>query len=191
LHAPPKPDDLDFLLRGIFGVEDAGWKGLAGSSVLRNPGMFDFFSRQGRQLAASGQLAISQLTLDGQPIAFEYAYAAKGIYSPLKVGYDPQFKRLKPGQLLRWHLFRALHADARWSGVDFVGPLADATASWSTDAYRQCRMVIAQARLSSRLLLAGYRFSQRRPPAEADAACPLPPSIPIRKRPLEPAAAES
>jgi hypothetical protein len=162
LHTPSATDKVNRLLRRGFEVEDSGWKGAAGSSVLCNPGMFDFFAHQAQQLAAWGQLAVALLTINGEAIAFEYALAAKGTYAPVKVGYDPRFSEVKPGQLLRWHLLRTLHTEGRWSGVDFVGPISQATARWSTTTYRLCRMVIAPPRFSSRLLLAGYRLAKYR-----------------------------
>jgi CelD/BcsL family acetyltransferase involved in cellulose biosynthesis len=162
LHTPAATDKVNRLLRRGFEVEDSSWKGEAGSSVLSNPGMFDFFAHQAQQLATWGQLAVSLLTINGEAIALEYALAAKGVYAPVKVGYDPRFSEVKPGQLLRWHLLRTLHTEGRWSGVDFVGPISHATARWSTTTYRLCRMVIAPPRFSSRLLLAGYRMAKYR-----------------------------
>ena len=131
-------------------------------------------------MAAWDQLAIATLALDDRLIAFEYALIAHGVYAPLKVAYDPRYKGLKPGQLLRWHLFRSLQADERWRGVDFVGPTSSATAAWATDCYRQCRLVIAQDRLVGRLLLAGYRLAQRSAPEPESSPAPRPlPALPI------------
>ena len=161
LHAPPGIDEVEPLVRSAFAVEDAGWKGAVGSSVLSNAGMLEFFLRQGRQLASWGQLGIALLRIDRRPIAFEYALVGKGTYAPLKVGFDPGFARFAPGQLLRWHLFRELFADSRWSAVDFIGPICDATARWLTSSYRLCRLVVAPPRWSSRVLLAGYKATQR------------------------------
>ena len=174
LHTPTAAEPVARLLRRGFEVEDLGWKGAAGSSVLSNPGMFDFFKKQAQQLATWGQLAVALLTINGEAIAFEYALAAKGTYAPVKVGYDPRFAEVKPGQLLRWHLLRTLHSEGRWSGVDFIGPISQATVRWSTTTYRLCRMVIAPPRFSSRLLLAGYRLAKYRgaPTAAEEGAIP-------------------
>jgi CelD/BcsL family acetyltransferase involved in cellulose biosynthesis len=162
VHAANVSSQVEGLLRRGFAVEDRGWKGADGTSVLQSAGMFDFFCRQARQLAEWGQLQLVFLTHQGQDIAFEYGYRAKGVRFTNKVGYDEQFSQLAPGQLLRWRLYEQFHANEDVALVDFVGHLTEATAKWSTRTYALSRLVVAPPRLLSRLLLSGYRFMDRR-----------------------------
>jgi CelD/BcsL family acetyltransferase involved in cellulose biosynthesis len=149
------------LFRRAFEIEDRSWKGTAGCAVLRTPGMFEFFLRQARQLAAWGSLRLAFLEHQGCPIAFEYGWLAKGVYYSYKVGYEPSFASYGPGHLLRLRLLRALAAEPGVKLVDFHGPLTEALACWATRSYTIGRMILAPPRRGSRLLLAGLTAARR------------------------------
>ncbi len=123
------------LLRRGFEVEDRSWKGDAGTSVLRNTGIFEFFCRQAESLARHDHLWLVYLELSGRAIAFEYGWHAKGTYFSPKVGYDADYARYSPGQLLRYELLRQFHEIPGPSMVDFWGPLTAATERWTTHSY--------------------------------------------------------
>ncbi len=123
------------LLRRGFEVEDRSWKGDAGTSVLRNPGIFEFFCRQAESLARLDHLWLVYLELGGRPIAFEYGWYAKGTYFSPKVGYDAEYARFSPGQLLRYEMLKQFHEAPGPATVDFWGPLTAATERWTTHSY--------------------------------------------------------
>jgi CelD/BcsL family acetyltransferase involved in cellulose biosynthesis len=152
-----RPEEVEFVLRQCFEIEDQSWKGAAGSSILRTPGMPEFYCRQARQLADWGQVEINLLEHRGAPIAFHYAWVAKGVYHPFKVGYDAAFSAWTPGQLLWRLLLERFHSNGDVRLVDLVGPLTDATGKWATETYYEDRLVIAPRRPGSRALLRGYQ----------------------------------
>jgi len=151
------PEEIEPRLRQAFEIENRGWKKAAGGSVLGTPGIFEFYRRQARQLAEWGHLRLAILEHSAKPIAFEFGWAAKGVYYSFKVGYDPAYRQYGPGHLLRMRLIAALHETPGHALVDFQGPLNDALSSWSTRSYSIGRLVIAPRRLGSRTLMAGYR----------------------------------
>jgi CelD/BcsL family acetyltransferase involved in cellulose biosynthesis len=151
------PDEIEPLLRRGFELEHRGWKGRNASSVLSVPGIFEFLTAQARQLAAWGQLQLTFLERQGEPIAFEYGWSSKGVYHAMKIAYDEAWSKLTPGQLLRWRLFEQLHAEGQCRLVDFMGPGTRATEIWANDRYVLGRLVIAPGRLSGRLALHGYK----------------------------------
>ncbi len=151
------PDEVEPLLRRALEVEGRGWKGEGGTAVLRAPGMSEFFLGQAKLLAERGELQLVLLEHRGTPIAFEYGWSSKGVYSPLKVGYDEAYARLTPGQLLRWRLLQEFHRDRERRLVDFLGPSSRATAAWSTGTYTISRVVIAPDRPFSCLLMHAIR----------------------------------
>ena len=104
-------DEVEPLLCRGFAVEDRGWKSAAGSSVLKNPRMFDYLCAEARQLAQAGELQLTFLEHRGQAIAFEYGWNAAGVYGAAKVGYDEAYAKLTPGQLLRYLLLERMFAD--------------------------------------------------------------------------------
>lgn len=157
IHAPRAPDEVETLLRRAFDVERQSWKEESGGTVLDVPGMFAFFLRQARQLAAWGYLRLAFLEHRGQPIAFELGWTAKGVYHSMKVGYLSSYRRFGAGHLLRRELLRALAEECPGLLVDFQGPTTDAIRQWSTSSYPIARLIIAPRSLTGRALLATYK----------------------------------
>jgi CelD/BcsL family acetyltransferase involved in cellulose biosynthesis len=153
LISQPQPDELDTCLRTAFQIEDRSWKGDVGTSVLRSPGMFEFFVRQARQLAAWGQLELALLYCGDEPIAFSYGYAAKGVSHWHKIGYDPEYASCTPGQLLQCHLLERFSAQGDRRAVDTMGPLTGALAQWNAVPYQLGRLMIVPRGLMARPLL--------------------------------------
>ena len=146
-------EQIERLLRRGFEVECRSWKGAKGTAVLKSPEIFEFYCRQARQLAEWGQLQLTFLELDGRAIAFEYGWNAKGVYCSPKVGYDEEFHRLTPGQLLRHQLLQRFFADSEQRLFDFVGPLSDAISKWITGSYSVGRLVACTQRRGGRAMM--------------------------------------
>jgi CelD/BcsL family acetyltransferase involved in cellulose biosynthesis len=151
------PRRVETWLRRGFEIEDRSWKGRAGSSVLRTPGMFAFFLRQAEQLAEWGQLDLEFLLAGDREIAFAYGAAAKGVFHSSKIGYDPQYAALSPGLLLEHFVLRRFHAEEVYGAVDFLGPITAAHRAWRPDAYTVGRWFVAVRGLSARAALGAYR----------------------------------
>lgn len=151
------PEEVQPRLRRALQIEDRGWKGAAGSSVLRTPGMFAFLLRQAEQLARWGQLELHVLQCGGQAIAFAYGGSAKGVYHSCKIGYDPDYAAYSPGQLLRYHVLRQFHGDPRRRAFDCQGPMTDAHTRWRPAAYTVGRLAVAAGPLG-RALLCAHRY---------------------------------
>jgi hypothetical protein len=156
------PSDAPGLLRRALEMEDDGWKGAAGTSVLRSPGVLDFYGRLAGQLAAWDQLEVAFLRLAGRPIAFGYGYRAKGVARAAKIGYVESAASYSPVHVLLEHLLRAYHGEGDVRLLDFVGPLQDWTNRWATTSYPVGRLTIAPRRPMSRVLVRAYAAWQRR-----------------------------
>ncbi len=157
IEKPRGSTEIEELLRRGFEVEDHSWKGSAGTSVLRNPEIFQFFCHQAEALSRHDHLWLVFLDLDGKPIAFEYGWHAKDTYFSPKVGYDEAFARFSPGQLLRHELLKQFHETAGPSLVNFWGPLTPATERWTT----QCYTVVDSMMMPSRTAAGAVRRSAR------------------------------
>lgn len=156
VHTRLAPAEADRLVAQCLALEDRGWKGAAGSSVLRS-GMAGFFRQLARQLAAWNQLEIALLTCRGEPIAFDLGYAAKGTVYSHKVGYDPAYARFSPGHLLLEDQLARFRADSGRLRMDCMGPIDAATSHWTTRTYGVSRLVVGTGSLTGRLLVRGYR----------------------------------
>lgn len=157
------PGEVEGPLDLAWQIEDRGWKGRASGSVLRTPGIREFYLAQGRVLAGWGALRLTFLEHGGRPIAFELGWQGKGVYHSFKVGYDPKCAGSSPGNLLRLFLIRSLCEEVgpRQAGqlphVDFQGPLTDTLRGWATGSYPIGRIVASTGGLRGRVMMAGYR----------------------------------
>lgn len=161
-----QPGEVRAALRTAFEIEDRSWKGAAGSSVLRTPGMFDFMAGQAELLAGWRNLHLVFLAHQEVPIAFAYGMRAKQTFLTPKIGYDPAYARFSPGQLLFDHLLRRFASEPQPPVIDFSGPLADSTAQWATDTYSVGHVAISMRPIRGRAWIGAYRllqaFKQRR-----------------------------
>jgi CelD/BcsL family acetyltransferase involved in cellulose biosynthesis len=157
-----EPESVEPWLREAFEVENLSWKGASGTSVLRTPGMFEFFAAQARQLAAWGQLETAALRLDGRMLAFVYGYRAKHVSFAHKIGYDPRFSAHSPGQLLFYHILERFHGDGETRALDFMGPMTQSISRWRPETYGVGRVAIAPRRLLGRAAMTVYKNVWRR-----------------------------
>jgi CelD/BcsL family acetyltransferase involved in cellulose biosynthesis len=155
------PEEVGPWLQRGLEIEDRSWKGQAGTSVLRTPGMFNFFRRQAEQLACWGELELCWLSVDEEPIAFAYGATAKGVFHSFKVGYDPRHGGCSPGQLLRYCMLERFHAEPGRRAIDCMGPLSDAHRRWRPVEYGVGRVVVAPGGLLGRMALSAYRHWPR------------------------------
>ncbi len=154
------PEDVGPWLDRAWEIEDRGWKGTSGSSVLRTPGQSGFYRRQAEWLARCGLLRLSFLELDRRPIAFVVGCQGKDVHHCQKIGFDPDLARYSPGQLLWSLLIESLEEDRSCRVLDFQGPLTQSLRSWATHGYVIGRLVVP-TRPAGRLLLTGYRLAGR------------------------------
>jgi hypothetical protein len=150
-------EEVEPWLQSAFELEDQGWKGTAGTSVLRTPGMFEFFVRHAGQLAEWGQLETATLRLDGSMLAFVYGFRAKGVYFAHKISYDTRFAAFSPGQLLFHHIFERLHREGDVRAVDFVGPMNQSLSRWRPTTYGIGRVVVTPHRWWGRTTMYAYQ----------------------------------
>ena len=151
------PDEVAAWIERGFEVEDRSWKGAAGSSVLRTPGMAEFFVRQAQQAAQWGQLELAMLHCGDRPVAFSYGLTAKGVFHSMKVGYDPEFAAQHPGQLLRCHLLDRFFGEPDRKALDFQGPMTEAHAAWLPELYTVGRLAVAPRGGRGRLAVRAYQ----------------------------------
>ena len=93
--------ELDELLAEGWRLEGAGWKGRAGTAVAARPATERFYEEVARRFAVRDGLQLSFLRLDGRAIAFMMGLKQEGVLYLLKGGFDPEYERLSPGQLLQ------------------------------------------------------------------------------------------
>jgi CelD/BcsL family acetyltransferase involved in cellulose biosynthesis len=173
VEEPTTREDANRLLDEFAGVEAAGWKSAAGTSLAVQPRMRAFFREFCELSAAEGTLRFAVLRVDGQAAAGQLAVETDGRYSLFKIGYDERFARSSPGTLLMLHTV-AWAARRELASVELLGSVEPWTAMWTT-AVRPCielhlypmRPVGALAAASTAVRLARKSVRERRERREA------------------------
>jgi hypothetical protein len=94
--------DLEERFETFLDVEASGWKGALGigTAIKLHPSLRCFYQTLTHTLSASGKVSINTLTADGKCIAAQFCILLDGTTYILKIGYDEDYKRYAPGNLL-------------------------------------------------------------------------------------------
>jgi CelD/BcsL family acetyltransferase involved in cellulose biosynthesis len=115
------PEDLDAALARGFAVESSGWKGAAGTAIYSSPDTLTFYREVARGYHRAGELSLSELWLDGRPVAFDLSLLHGRRLYLLKTGFDESVRTLAPGLALR----RAVIERCFERGLDALELLGD------------------------------------------------------------------
>jgi len=132
----PAPGEVGPLFDEVVAVEGAGWKVAAGTALASQPQMRAFFRRFCELAAEQGALRLAFLRIDGRPVAVQVAVEQDGRYSLFKIGFDEEFARCSPGNLLMLHAVRWA-AERGLTSFEFLGIEEPWTALW-TEQVRGC-----------------------------------------------------
>lgn len=157
----PTDAQLSEALTACFAVEDRSWKGEQGTSILRTPGLPEYYHREARLMRDCGLLDLWMLKLDGEIIAFEYCQYSKGTCFSHKISFDPRWQKLSPGRVLRSFQLQRYHEDLSAKRLDTLGVLCEAKAKWVTRTYVSSRCVVSTGGWSSNLMLSGFQFARQ------------------------------
>lgn len=132
----PDPFELPALLDEAWAAEAAGWKGVNGSALARDPRRGEFFRRYAVAACRKGILRLCFMRIDGRAVAMQFATECAGRFWLLKIGYDETVERCSPGNLLMLHTV-AYAARRGLRSYEFLGCAAPWTEVW-TRSMREC-----------------------------------------------------
>lgn len=93
-----QPDD--HAITAFMTIEQSGWKGAQGTSLLSNPNERRFSEQMFANAARDGLLYLYQLTLNDKPVASLTAFRGGDHLYLFKIGFDESYSRFSPGVLL-------------------------------------------------------------------------------------------
>ncbi len=117
----------------FYNLEVNGWKGRAGTAILRN-GSLPFYEEMAHAAARFGYFSLYMLEWKGELLAAHFAFAHRDrCYSPI-VTYNENFRQFAPGHLmvseiLRDCAVRGIH------GYDITGQDQSWKMKWTTEAH--------------------------------------------------------
>jgi CelD/BcsL family acetyltransferase involved in cellulose biosynthesis len=121
---------LDAALDAGFAIEGSGWKDEQGTAIASSPDTAAFYRDVAHWAAGRGWLRLQFLDVDDRPVAFKYSLEAAGVQWYLKGGYDPEFRRYAPAQLLQLDVLRTCFADGL-EGYEFLGEAEPFKLEWT------------------------------------------------------------
>lgn len=108
----------DGVIDRFLALENMGWKGENGSSLLARPNEAEFFREMVRSFAAQGQAWFVELWLGDRVIASTSNLRSGPSAAAFKIGYDPEFAAYAPGINCELELMCA--APQRLAGVEDI-----------------------------------------------------------------------
>ena len=95
-------------------IEDSGWKGRNGTSILRTtPEYRRYYDGLIRILSMSRDLHLYFLELDQKYIAAVVGFTAGDVFQYLKIGYDEEYHALSPSNMLFMHLVKDIQENLK------------------------------------------------------------------------------
>jgi CelD/BcsL family acetyltransferase involved in cellulose biosynthesis len=130
----PSLSDLRRLLDEAYDVEARSWKGRAGSALAQDGMRGDFYRRYAAAACDRGTLRLCFMRINGRAVAMQIAVEHAGSFWLLKIGYDEEFSRCSPGNLLILETIR--YAASRGiRGYEFLGTDEPWTRMWTSQVH--------------------------------------------------------
>jgi CelD/BcsL family acetyltransferase involved in cellulose biosynthesis len=126
----PNAEEVQPLLAEALAVEEAGWKGRAGTALSKDRSLRDFYTRYASLAASEGILRIAFLRIGDRQVAMQLAVESHRRFWLLKIGYDENFARCSPGTLLMLHTVRYA-AEKGLASYEFLGTEEPWTRMWT------------------------------------------------------------
>jgi CelD/BcsL family acetyltransferase involved in cellulose biosynthesis len=128
----PPLEKLDELFEAALEVEGRSWKGEAGTALIHDPIRSSFYRQYAHAACRRGTLRFCWLRFGSATVAVQFAIEESQRLWLLKIGYDEQYARCSPGNLLICETLRYA-AQKGLVSYEFLGSSDDWTRVWTRD----------------------------------------------------------
>lgn len=128
-------------LERFYDLEGSGWKGEEGTAIKCDPRTRQFYDAVAQAAAGAGYLSLDFLELNGKPIAGHFGFNFRGRYLLSKAGYNEDYRRYGPGQLLVNEILNETPQRGLYE-FDFVGPATWDESRWASARRTSYRVFI-------------------------------------------------
>jgi hypothetical protein len=173
LRVHSSPSELAESFEVFLQVEDSGWKGQMGTSILRRPSIVKYYRHLLEHFGRLGLCRINLLLLGNTPIAAQFGIEIGDWLYLLKIGFREDYAPYSPGNLMVYKLVQHHCESTSVKAISFVTGVGWID-RWHPSAvragvlYKDCGSVLG--RVAVRLLR--WSVSVREPPAVAAAPPP-------------------
>ena len=113
---------MSIVRRRVAKIEARSWKGAAGTALIHDPVRTAFYRHYAQAACRRGTLRLCWLRFGATTVAVQFAIEEGRRFWLLKIGYDEEFARCSPGNLLVCETLRYAVRPARaWSPYEFSG----------------------------------------------------------------------
>jgi CelD/BcsL family acetyltransferase involved in cellulose biosynthesis len=151
LEVVSSPEALDDALADGMRIEALAWKEDAGTAMLSRVDVQRFYETFALEAAERGLLRLFFLVYNGKRIAFSYGLLYKDTVFVLKGGYDPEFARYSPYNVLYSLVFQHCF-DVGFKGYDFLGHDEPFKMKWTETVREHCWLYVFSRSPRGRLL---------------------------------------
>ncbi len=130
----PAEELTDVLLQGLQ-IEASGWKGKAGSAILKSEKVKNFYFDIAQNFYQRGLLHLGRLYFGERLVAFNLSIIYNNAFYLLKIAYDEEVHRYSPGQIMTYLLLQKVF-EQKIEVFDFLGPSMPWKLEW-TDHFTQ------------------------------------------------------
>jgi CelD/BcsL family acetyltransferase involved in cellulose biosynthesis len=134
-----EPDQMGRALSAVHTIENKSWKAAEGTAITSRPWEEAFYAAIATKFSPSGQVLITLVTLNGEPLAFDLTLLGGGCAYCLKTSFDAERAELSAGVVLRTELMRRVFA-LGIEEYDFLGKNERYKLEWS-ETTRQAETV--------------------------------------------------
>jgi len=100
-------DEAVAMWKEFLRIEDSGWKGENGTSILKTPPQYrKYYNDFVKLLSLTDDLHLYFLELDEKYIAGAFGYTAGDVFQYVKIGYDEEYQALSPSNMLFLYLMQ-------------------------------------------------------------------------------------
>jgi CelD/BcsL family acetyltransferase involved in cellulose biosynthesis len=151
LETVVRGDAVERALADGFRIEAAAWKQRRGSAIVSDASVERFYRGVAARAAHDGSLRLLFLNVGGRRIAFAFALESSNKLFVLKAGYDPEFARYSPYNLLCALVLQDGFA-RRLDEYEFLGANEDWKLQWTDHVRRHEWLYVFAPTLRMRML---------------------------------------
>lgn len=152
-------ENLDELLTDGFRLEGSGWKTEQGSAIAQSPERERFYRRVAAWAAERGWLRLAFLHVGDRAVAFDFGIEAGGRFYIPKGGFDVEYRKLGPGQLLTYAgVKRAFELGLE--SYELLGQEDDYKRQWTSTTRERVRLQLFPRRPAGTATFAAWRYGR-------------------------------
>jgi len=112
--------DLDEAYAIFLWLEDSGWKGDRGTSIIKQPDKSLYYQTLLESYSSYKNICINLLYLDKEPIAAQFGVISGETLYLLKIAYNEQYSQISPGYLIVDQLIQSIDEHHLYKKISFV-----------------------------------------------------------------------